>query len=264
MRRWNRAAALLGVSLLTLTTPGLAHGTPGLAHGTPGPKSLRTDPGITNLDIAFTEGSTHVTPRESVSVSGTYTCNDTNDTAEALISLTLEQDGHGAWGSTTVDCQTTDGRWTVSVPFPLVQADTEIVAEAAIYDGDTQATDQAHLVRHNLFLDVDPTTTIDTDDNAVITGHYGCADPENADITIVIPPTPTTTNGTVTGTAMLAVTCPATHTPYTITVPLQSPGTSTATTAKSHTPFIDRVAPILPGIDQGPKGILRGSMLLHS
>ncbi|MFE6055438.1 hypothetical protein ACFQ6N_32215 [Kitasatospora sp. NPDC056446] len=148
MRHLVRPAALLGAALLALTTADLAH-----SAATPAYDAPRAGSTSSNLDVALTAGSIRVAADESVSVSGTYSCDDASGTDSVPIAVTFVQKGRVASGSTTVDCQSTGGTWDITVPFPSVQADTEIVANAEITDGDSQATDSAHLVRHNAFFD---------------------------------------------------------------------------------------------------------------
>jgi hypothetical protein len=210
---------LLAALLLTLASaagPGLARSAPARAAVTPA--AAQAAPANPDLEVAFTQGGTAVIPGVSVTVAGTYSCNDALGAHNVPITVTLTQGTGTAEGSTTVACQKRNAPFRVLVLFPLVKGGTEIGADAAITNDTFQATDSASLVTHSMFISTDPSYTVDTRTDALhVSGHYGCTDTGTA--AVQISAVQTRSDGTVvTGSSVVSTICPATSKSFTVTI----------------------------------------------
>lgn len=176
-----------------------------------------------DLGIQITQGSASVSSGTSVKFKGTYTCNDALGAHDVTIVAVLDQgnaDG-GYQATANVPCQTTNGAWSVTVPFSGVKAGAEIDAQATVTDNNLQATAQARLIDHTAFVSLNPTETVNANGTVKISGTYGCSDTETGDILATLNKIQTGGAAAV-GVAALTASCPATDAPWSATVSMAS------------------------------------------
>jgi hypothetical protein len=172
-----------------------------------------------DLAVQINQGSASVSGGSSVQFAGTYTCNDALGAHDVTIAAVLDQgntDG-GYEATAIVPCQTTNGAWSVTVPFPGVKAGTEIDAQATVTDNSLQATAQARLVEHTAYVSLDPTVTVNADGTVKISGTYGCSDTRTGDILAMLDRIQAGGVAAV-GVTALTASCPATDAPWSATV----------------------------------------------
>jgi hypothetical protein len=188
-----------------------------------------------DLTIAITQGSASVVSGTSVKFKGTYSCNDSVGAHDVAITVAVGQ-GNGNGGHTAtlnVPCQTTGGTWSVTVPFSGVKAGAEVDAEATIVDNYLRATADARLIAHTAFIQANPTGTVNANGTVTISGTYGCADTETADVVAEVNQIQAGGAAAI-GVAAFTVACPATAAPWSANVTMaRIPISSTNPTEQS-------------------------------
>jgi hypothetical protein len=207
------AAAVTALTLSAASAPAAAgyQAQPRQAHGSADP---------TDLDVTLNESGTTIIPLVSVTVTVTYTCNDSLGTARVPVTVTLDQGGSGGHtGSTTVNCQVTGGTASILVLFVGVKTGTEIDAIAQIDNSaiEAQATDTADLVTGRADVAVNPYSTLNSNGSVTVTGTYTCdgTTAENLAVTLQQDAGGTPQAGLA---QVNGLTCPASNQPWTATV----------------------------------------------
>ncbi|MFI9273693.1 hypothetical protein ACIGXM_23705 [Kitasatospora sp. NPDC052896] len=205
------------------------------AQAAPAPATTTTS----SLDVWIRQATASVTPSGMVVLDGGYACQDADHTGNARIRLDLAADNnaHGT-ADVTVPCQTADGTFTTTVTpdagSPVFTRDHPAEAHATITRSGQvgeEATAEAILFNHPLFLRANPTLTPDASGGYTATGTYGCSSTAPT-VNLTLTLTDRSAAGIAVGSALASLPCPATDQPWTATVALPAlpaPSTQQAT-----------------------------------
>ncbi|TQF05617.1 hypothetical protein E6W39_29540 [Kitasatospora acidiphila] len=135
----------------------------------------------TTLDLSITQGTATVNSDGSVSLGGTYSCNDPSDTRKARlrIDLTAQNDARGSI-SLSGPCRASNAPWNATVlpdpDSPLFARGVPVEAHATLtLDDPTGQTDERITVAQTLFAATDPVGAPNNYGGTALSGTYGCS-----------------------------------------------------------------------------------------
>lgn len=135
----------------------------------------------TTLDLSITQDSATVNSDGSVSLAGTYSCNDPSDTRKARlrIDLTAQNDARGSI-SLSGPCRASNAPWNTTIlpdpDSPSFAKGVPVEARATLaLDDPTGQTDERITVAQTLFVATDPVGAPNNYGSTTLPGTYGCS-----------------------------------------------------------------------------------------